>query len=428
MADKLLEESRVNPADLPAPTAADDPVRRFREELNQLRNSAGVPSYRQLAARAHYSRSALWRASRGSRLPSREITLALACACGGDKDEWDRKWCAARAQSLIAPLATDAPDPAVPPAAAALLPVPTARRRRGPSGGTVVFLAAAAVVALAIAILRLVAAPSAAPLRPDASFIGPSDGDDPYVSKCATDEQRLQFQNLYWPDHQLYGWLELYHSNLCNASWGYIFGPNSPRWRVTIIARRLPDNTIAPSSIQEVAPANSWGNVLITNAGSCVRVEAYITVGMKRGPAAVTSCRPDQQHTSIGPPPTPPPAPPARYADGAPPGPSGARAPLQLPPSAPGQSATAGAWLLAGLMQRHQGRGTRSVHGHGRPAQVKLMRDAVGSVAERASGHGVSSHRVRAGVGTAWRRNGPPAPHRPDPGLPATPSTTAPAR
>jgi hypothetical protein len=310
----------VNPADPAAPAAADDPVRRLLEELNQLRNSAGMPSYRQLAARTHYSRSALWRAARSSRLPSREITLALACACGGDRAEWDRKWCATRAQAFIARAATGDPGQSLPSAVPAALPAQRPRGRRGRSGLTAALLAIAAVVALVIAISRWAAAPSAAPFRGDVPFTTPADGDDPYISKCATDEQRLQFKNLYWPNHQLFGWLELYHSNLCNASWGYVFGPNSARWRVTILTRRLPDNTVAPSSSEENAPPNSWGNVLTTNGGSCVRVEAYITVGMMRGPTAVTSCRPSQQQTSVGPPPTPAPSPPAQYADSAPPG------------------------------------------------------------------------------------------------------------
>jgi hypothetical protein len=131
------------PADPAAPEEADDPVQRFLGELNQLRNSAGMPSYRQLAARAHYSRSALWRAARGSHLPSREIALALACACGGDRAEWDRKWCAARAQASMSRPAADDHGKAAPSAAPAASSAQPARRagqryfsppRRSPSG------------------------------------------------------------------------------------------------------------------------------------------------------------------------------------------------------------------------------------------------------------------------------------------------------
>src|SRR5450756_1107011 len=81
----------MQPSD-PAALPAKDPVQRLVAELDHLRGATGMASYRKLAARTHYSRSALWRATRGSRLPSRDITLALASACGGDIAEWDRKW------------------------------------------------------------------------------------------------------------------------------------------------------------------------------------------------------------------------------------------------------------------------------------------------------------------------------------------------
>jgi hypothetical protein len=306
----------MDQADPVAPAETDDPVQRLVAELNQLRISAGKPSYRQLADRTYYSRSALWRATRSSRQPSRDITLALACACGGDRAEWDRKWSAMRAQASANAAATG-PGRAAPSVAEATRPAqaPLARRRWPGRSATILAIAAVAAGAAVIAISQSVAAPSAGPLRKDTPFTRPADGDDPYVGKCATDEQRFQYRNLYWPDHQLYGWLELYHSRLCDASWGYIFGPNSTRWQVTIVARRLPDNTIAPSISNENAPPNSWGNVLTTIRGSCVRVEAYITVGATRGPAAVTSCLPDQQGTTVGPPPTPAPPPPPQYAN-----------------------------------------------------------------------------------------------------------------
>jgi hypothetical protein len=155
-------------------------------------------------------------------------------------------------------------------------------------------------------------APAAAP-QPQVLLTQPPDGGDPYVNKCGTDQQRLEYQNVYWPDHKLYGWLELYHSHVCDASWGYVFGPNSARWQVTIVTRRLPYDTVAPSSTDADDPPNSWGNLLSTPPGTCVRVEAYITVGSIRGPVAVTSCQPDRPGGGIAPPPTPPPAPPSQY-------------------------------------------------------------------------------------------------------------------
>lgn len=79
----------------------DGPVERFAWELRQLRAAVGAPGYRQLAARAHYSASALSTAASGKTLPTREITLAFVAACGGDVEEWAGKW-AATAAELVA--------------------------------------------------------------------------------------------------------------------------------------------------------------------------------------------------------------------------------------------------------------------------------------------------------------------------------------
>ncbi|MFG1997617.1 hypothetical protein ACGFNU_00545 [Spirillospora sp. NPDC048911] len=68
------------------------PVERFAWELRRLRDEAGRPSYRELAQRAHFSRSTLAEAANGMRLPSLEATLAYAVACGGERVEWERRW------------------------------------------------------------------------------------------------------------------------------------------------------------------------------------------------------------------------------------------------------------------------------------------------------------------------------------------------
>ena len=70
----------------------DGHVQMLAWQLRQLRAAAGAPSYRRLAQRAHYSTSTLADAAKGERLPSLEVTLAYAVACGGDPDEWRRRW------------------------------------------------------------------------------------------------------------------------------------------------------------------------------------------------------------------------------------------------------------------------------------------------------------------------------------------------
>ena len=286
-----------------AASPAADPALRVIAELNQLRAAAGMPSYRKLAASTNYSRSTLWRATRGSRLPARDITLALAAACGGDIAEWDRKWRAADAQASQARTLgrDDGTTAALSRVPAPPQPPPPAPRRTHRWLMPLIATATVVLAAVTFAIARSATGTSAAAAHAPVSLTRAADGADPYVSKCAIDEQRLEYQNLYWPNHKLYGWVELYHSHICDASWGYVFGPNSARWEVTIIARRLPGNTTAPSSITANDPPNSWGNVLSTPLGTCVRVEAYITVGVIRGPVAVTSCQPDRTSGGIAP-------------------------------------------------------------------------------------------------------------------------------
>ncbi|MET8583487.1 DNA-binding protein [Streptomyces collinus] len=68
------------------------PVPRFAYALRKLRQEAGGPTYRELARRAHFSVTALSQAAAGEHLPSLQVTLAYATACGGDPGEWERHW------------------------------------------------------------------------------------------------------------------------------------------------------------------------------------------------------------------------------------------------------------------------------------------------------------------------------------------------
>ena len=77
-------ENPINPA-----TGA---LARFAAQLRELRVQAGSPTYRELALRAFYSASTLSQAASGTVVPSREVTLALVSACGGNIREWDCRW------------------------------------------------------------------------------------------------------------------------------------------------------------------------------------------------------------------------------------------------------------------------------------------------------------------------------------------------
>ncbi|GGQ96088.1 helix-turn-helix domain-containing protein [Kitasatospora griseola] len=71
---------------------ADGPVQAFAHDLRLVREQAGNPTYRVLAQRAGFAATTLSDAARGIRLPSLEVTQAYIGACGGDVEEWTRRW------------------------------------------------------------------------------------------------------------------------------------------------------------------------------------------------------------------------------------------------------------------------------------------------------------------------------------------------
>ncbi|MFF0541154.1 nSTAND1 domain-containing NTPase [Streptomyces coelicoflavus] len=71
---------------------ASGPVQAFAYELRQLRTAAGSPPYRELARQAGFSAPTLSEAASGRRLPSLQVALAYASACGGEATEWERRW------------------------------------------------------------------------------------------------------------------------------------------------------------------------------------------------------------------------------------------------------------------------------------------------------------------------------------------------
>ncbi|WP_229914212.1 helix-turn-helix domain-containing protein [Streptomyces capitiformicae] len=71
---------------------AGGPVQRFALELRKLRQDAGGLTYRALARRTSYTVSTLSRAAGGEQLPSLQVTMAYVQGCGGDLEEWERRW------------------------------------------------------------------------------------------------------------------------------------------------------------------------------------------------------------------------------------------------------------------------------------------------------------------------------------------------
>ncbi|MFF0200054.1 helix-turn-helix domain-containing protein [Streptomyces sp. NPDC005017] len=99
-------------------------VAEFASRLRRLRAEAGGPTYRDMAKAAMYSASVLSSAANGHRLPTLQVALAYAAACGGDREEWRRRWLEAAAGGIPAlpPRPAAAPGPPIPrePAAEAI--------------------------------------------------------------------------------------------------------------------------------------------------------------------------------------------------------------------------------------------------------------------------------------------------------------------
>ncbi|SDW36505.1 WD40 repeat [Amycolatopsis xylanica] len=64
----------------------------FAADLRRLRERAGSPTYRSLAARSGYSATALSQAAAGRKLPTLAVTLAFVTACEGDPADWEFCW------------------------------------------------------------------------------------------------------------------------------------------------------------------------------------------------------------------------------------------------------------------------------------------------------------------------------------------------
>jgi hypothetical protein len=92
--DDLAEPERRSRAGRPEREIdpADGPLSSFAHALRQARAAAGYPTYRALARRALFAPSVLSTAASGMTLPTLEVTLAYARACGADTTEWRKRW------------------------------------------------------------------------------------------------------------------------------------------------------------------------------------------------------------------------------------------------------------------------------------------------------------------------------------------------
>ncbi|GGM23600.1 helix-turn-helix domain-containing protein [Dactylosporangium sucinum] len=71
-----------------------DPSRPFADFANGLRElrANSMKTFEDIAVEVNYGRSVLCAAASGRRLPTFGVTLAFVRACGGEEDEWARRW------------------------------------------------------------------------------------------------------------------------------------------------------------------------------------------------------------------------------------------------------------------------------------------------------------------------------------------------
>jgi hypothetical protein len=271
-----------------------------------------------MARRCGVSKSALAAAVAGYELPSERVAQEFVRACGGEWTWWASRLASAREQlaDLASQHSTSLELKPRPPGTFAALAHPasapstivyhgrrwwggehalvgieevlsTLRRR-----GCILLALSALALVQAVAIVLIVVFWSApdSRLAYSATPPAPADGGDPYTAGCGADEQVIERWGIVWPDLQPYGWLTLYNSKKCGASWGSVSGPNSTQWKVYIVAHRPSDGASAPSDFQgDSVRTGSWGNMLLTRDG-CVWVEAWIVRDGKLAPAAKSNC------------------------------------------------------------------------------------------------------------------------------------------
>jgi hypothetical protein len=310
---------------------AQGPLQSFAHELRELRRRAGNPSYRTLADRTHYSRTAISDAARGERLPTVDVTLAFVEACRGDPDEWRARWHLCRQQitrsseavptdGLTGPAMAgdEAGMPAVNGAgrrrAAAPRPGKTRLRTR-PAGSrlvTPVTLVAFGITVLAqaeaVIVWHVARSVSAARIEASgAASIPVMDGADPRLSNCGSSATVLDRRPVRLPvpttiasrslhAGTLLGTVSLRYSARCAAAWARfdpapgIFSNQPGAAALLLVVSRPADGTQSTWRMPHVEEA--YGDLLLTGLGCVVASASIELMGQQRTATAHTRCLP----------------------------------------------------------------------------------------------------------------------------------------
>lgn len=257
--------------------SAQDAVGQFAAELRGLRESAGSPSFRQLARTTHYSSSTLAEATGGKRLPTEPVLVAFAKACGGDPDEWVRRL--KRASETVAGYQAAPPNRTAPAGG-------SARRhhwyRRGALviAGCVLVATGATGEAVAHATLdEPAAAPSTAPIYTATPRPAPtgrvSDGTDPRSAGCDRDAQLADKVPVLEDGVQI-GALELRYSTRCEAGWTrlYLYPGEPMMLGVAVVGSR--DGRTASIGNPLVGQEPVYTDVIVPGQDGCLSARATV--------------------------------------------------------------------------------------------------------------------------------------------------------
>lgn len=257
------------------------PVQQFANDLRRLREQAGSPTYRQLAERAHYSPAALSQAAAGRAMPSLPVTLAFVEACGGDREEWERRWQALR----------NGGDETAP-----------APRRRWPVlvGLSVAVLLAGVGIAVfvtnrpaAVAGPTPTRTPSELPVWQSGPDQPVADGSDPKRAHCDTDVTTLAAATATLTGGVVAGDIELRYSPGCDSAWARFTPtpslPADPTILVTVVTERPADDKRRPFTVSNGGLA-IFGDMLLLSKG-CVAAQVVLRQNDQQLGEATTDCR-----------------------------------------------------------------------------------------------------------------------------------------
>ena len=297
------------------------PLQAFAADLRALRQAAGGMSYRQLARRAHYSVTTLAQAAGGEVMPTLPVTLAFVSACGGDRDEWARRW-----QAVQGDLAVAAAGPRGAPGSIATAAPATGLAQRGRRARWRELLVAwwaprwpvAVAVALGLALgpagwllgdrhgsarSRAVARPSSpdsgATLRTAA---GSLDGTDPKLTGCAADGSTIAVATVRTvrplraggaalPAGMVLAQVELRWSARCGAAWGRLTPVPALKRRKATVAVEIQRPADGSSMEFRIGHADQIYGDMLGAAKGCVLARGWVS--FTGGPAlsAATPCR-----------------------------------------------------------------------------------------------------------------------------------------